>query len=114
MQSLFKSVSHRFHLIVVCFALRRIHIEFLRCKVAKLWILFFHSAPFLTPSTFIKKISLEESFKFHDDNWKINPLETLGQDFTKQAHNTLVKRLIVLRIILDDTLELDKAVDIVS
>ena len=38
------------------------------------------------------------------------PLETLRENLTVEAHNTAVECSIVLGVILDDPLELDKAV----
>ena len=107
-------MTHGFHKIVLRFAFCRIYIQFLLREVAKLWVLFLHVLSFLAPCTFVKQIGLEEPFKLHDDHGEVCPFEALREHFAEKAHHSLVKGLIVLRIVRYHTLELNETVNLVS
>ena len=101
-------MSHRLHLLVFA----GVHIELLWSKVSQLRILLLHANFLLTPCTLIEQISLEQPFKFHYNCWQVDTFKTLGEDFTKKTDDGLVEGNIIDRVILDDTFEFDKALDV--
>ena len=106
-------MAHWLHLIVVILASHWVHVQLLRGEVFQLRVLFLHMSFLLTSRTFIKKIGLEESLKFHDDNRQVTSFKAFREHFSEQTDHTLVESLVVLGIIGDHTLKLDESVDII-
>ena len=101
-------MSHGFHLLIFV----GVHIELLGCEVSQLRILLLNGSLLLTPCTLIEQISLKQPFKLHYNCWQVNTFKTLGEDFTEKTDDGLVKGNIIDRVVLDDTLEFDKALHV--
>ena len=69
--------------------------------------------PLLTPRSFIEQVGLKKSFKLHDYGRKIRLRKVLREHFAVETHDTIVKTLVVPRIVLNHGSELDEPIYVV-